>query len=240
MSFTEIIVDKVEPEGEDIMYILPSKFSSCKYLSSNTFDQATIRNCPVEKITSGGLIGIFSSLKPLGKITIIVDQPIAVMLFYDSKQIEANLKLAGFENIKIEDVTIKDTKTGQQIQTQKLEAEKPESKKSHDVTVEVQKTSYIKPNKEENKKYEITKTTVIESEISQEYKPRGNKTYVKNQVKEEKIEDDKSNSINEENVRPKNRTYVKKEETITTTSQIGNEKPKYQYRKRFKIGNKDN
>ena len=35
------------------------------------------------------------------------------MIDYDCKQIEANLKLAGFENIKISDVNIKDPKTGQ-------------------------------------------------------------------------------------------------------------------------------
>ena len=81
------------------MYLLPSKLATSKFLASNTFDKATIRNCPVEKITSGGLVGIFSCLKPQGKINIIIFQPIEVMLFYDSKQIEANLKLAGFEDI---------------------------------------------------------------------------------------------------------------------------------------------
>ena len=88
MSFAELIVDNVEPEGDDIMYLLPTKLNSSIFLASNIFDQATIRNCSVEKLTSSGLSGIFASLKPLAKINITVYQPIAVMVYYDSKQIE--------------------------------------------------------------------------------------------------------------------------------------------------------
>ena len=44
------------------------------------------------------------------------------MVFYDSKEIEASLKLTGFENVKISDVNIKDPKTGQTIQAQSIEA----------------------------------------------------------------------------------------------------------------------
>ena len=66
MSFPELVVDTTEPKGDDIFFLLPSKLSSSKFLASNTFEQATIRNCPVEKISSGGLVGIFSSLRPLG------------------------------------------------------------------------------------------------------------------------------------------------------------------------------
>ena len=161
MSFAELVVDNIEPEEDDAMYLRPSKLNTSVYLASNIFDQATIRNCPVEKITSSGLAGIFSSLKPLAKINITVFQPIAVMVFYDSKQIEANLKLAGFENIEISDVNIKDQKTGQIIQTQSIEAQKPESKRNSDIVVEVRKTAYKenKPSKYETKndRYNINK-----------------------------------------------------------------------------------
>ena len=109
MSINELIIDSIEPEGKaDAMYIKPSRLNTTKYLSQNIFDQATIRHSTVEQITSNGLSGIFSCLKPLGKLNIIVHQPIGVMIFYDSKQIEANLKLAGFENIKITDIKYQD------------------------------------------------------------------------------------------------------------------------------------
>jgi hypothetical protein len=218
MSFAELVVDNIEPEEDDAMYLRPSKLNTSVYLASNIFDQATIRNCPVEKITSGGLAGIFSSLKPLAKINITVFQPIAVMVFYDSKQIEANLKLAGFENIEISDVNIKDQKTGQTIQTQSIEAQKPESKRNSDIVVEVRKTAYkeSKPSKYETKndRYNITTKTTTRTETS-EYKPRGNKTYVKSQVKEEVIPSEGYSRKRYGEEKPKNRTYVKEEETTT-------------------------
>lgn len=209
MSFAELVVDTVEPEEEDVMYLKPSKLSTSVYLASNIFDQATIRNCSVEKITSGGLAGIFSSLKPLAKINITVFQPIAVMIIYDSKQIEANLKLAGFENIKISDVNIKDPKTGQTIQTQSIEAQKPESKRNSDIIVEVRKTAYkeSKPSKYETKndRYNITTKTSTRTETT-EYKPRGNKTYVRNQVKEEVTPSEGYGRKKYGEERPKNKT----------------------------------
>ena len=218
MSFAELVVDNIEPEEDDAMYLRPSKLNTSVYLASNIFDQATIRNCPVEKITSSGLAGIFSSLKPLAKINITVFQPIAVMVFYDSKQIEANLKLAGFENIKISDINIKDQKTGQIIQTQSIEAQKPESKRNSDIVVEVRKTAYKenKPSKYETKndRYNITTKTTTRTETS-EYKPRGNKTYVKSQVKEEVTPSEGYSRKRYGEEKPKNRTYVKEEETTT-------------------------
>ena len=38
MSFVELVVDRKLPEGDDIMYLLPSKLPTSKYLASNTFD----------------------------------------------------------------------------------------------------------------------------------------------------------------------------------------------------------
>ena len=246
MSFEEIIVDTIEPKGDNIMYLLPTKLSSSKFLRHNTFDQATIKNTSVEKITSSGLIGILASLKPQGKITIFVHQPIAVMLSYDAKQIEANLKLAGFENIQISDTNIKDEKTGKIIQTQSVEASKPLSKRSGNVNIEIRRSRYedIKPYKRSekreireepvNNRYNVTtstKTTVIET--SNTYKPR-NKTYMRQELKEDlPIEEKKSFSRrrfgqNTEEIRPKNRTYVREEKT-EGTGNLGYYKRKYRF-----------
>ena len=139
---SQIIVDSLEPEGDDIMYILPSKLNSSKFLASNTFDQATIKNCPTEKITSVGLLGIFNSLKPTAKINIFVSQPIAIMLPYDSKQIEANLKLVGFESIDSKDTTLPDL-NGKNMPTISIVAKKPVSKRGDSqVVLEVKTTTY--------------------------------------------------------------------------------------------------
>ena len=235
MSYAELLVDTNEPEGEDIMYLLPAKLSSSKYLASNAFDQATIKNCSVENITSSGLIGVFASLKPLAKINIIVYQPIAVMLSYDSKQIEANLKLAGFEDIKINDINIRDDKTGKVIQTQSVEATKPESKRNVNINIQVQTTKYKdnKPYKKDNydeplkNRYNMTtKTTTTTTETYNYGNRPKNKTYVKEVREEIPFEEKKSYSRktlekfseNNDFERPKNRTYVREERTINVGS----------------------
>ena len=242
MSYAQLIVDTIEPKEEDMMYLLPSKLSTSKYLASNIFDEAIIRNCPVEKITSSGLIGIFSSLKPLGKINIIVFQPITVMLFYDSKQIEANLKLAGFEDIKISDVNIKDEKTGKTIQTQQVEAIKPESKRNVDINIEIKKTQVkeISKNEPPSKGSRFTSTTTKTTTTTTETindRPR-NKTYVRQEVKEVLPQEDKKtfsrkgygqNVENNEPVRPKNRTYVRGEKNNETTNGYGGYKRRTRY-----------
>ena len=233
MSYAELLVDTIEPEGEDIMYLLPSKLSSSKYLASNAFDLATIKNCPVEKITSSGLIGIFASLKPLAKINIIVYQPIAVMLSYDSKQIEANLKLAGFEDIKINDINIKDDKTGKMVQTQSIEATKPESKRNVNINIQVLKTKYKenKPNNYneplKNRYNQTTKTTTTTETYNYGNRPK-NKTYVREVREEVPVEEKKSYSRkrfefseNNDFERPKNRTYVRQEENTTNDGSGG-------------------
>ena len=248
MSFNELIIDSIEPEdNQEAMYIKPSRINTTKYLSQNIFDQATIRHSSVEQITSNGLSGIFSSLKPLGKINIIVHQPIGVMIFYDSKQIEANLKLAGFENIKISDIKYNDEITKHEVQTQEIEAEKPESKRNIDVTIEIKKTTYkeqkpITTYKEqkplENNKFISTKvTSSSKGDYNNSYKPKGNKTYVKKEMREEIVEEKKEEII--ENNRPKNRTYVReqKEEKVENKNQSGGGKG--YFRRRFR-GEKEN
>ena len=248
MSFNELIIDSIEPEDkQEAMYIKPSRINTTKYLSQNIFDQATIRHSSVEQITSNGLSGIFSSLKPLGKINIIVHQPIGVMIFYDSKQIEANLKLAGFENIKISDIKYNDEITKHEVQTQEIEAEKPESKRNVDVTIEIKKTTYkeqkpITTYKEQkpldNNKFISTKvTSSSKGDYNNSYKPKGNKTYVKKEMREEIVEEKKEEII--ENNRPKNRTYVReqKEEKVENKNQSGGGKG--YFRRRFR-GEKEN
>ena len=235
MSSNELIIDSIEPEGkEDAMYIKPSRLNTTKYLSQNIFDQATIRHSTVEQITSNGLSGIFSCLKPLGKLNIIVHQPIGVMIFYDSKQIEANLKLAGFENIKITDIKYQDEILKHEIQTQVIEAEKPESKRNMDVHIEIKKTTYKEEKPIENNK--IISTKVTTSSKGDNYKPKGNKTYVRKEIREEIVEEKKEEVI--ENNRPKNRTYVieKKEEKEENNEKGGR---KGHFRRRFR-GDKDN
>ena len=252
MSFAELIIDTIEPEeNAEAMYIKPSRFNTTKYLSPNTFDQATIKHSTVEQITSNGLSGIYSSLKPLGKINIIVHQPISVMVFYDSKQIEANLKLAGFENINISDIKYDDEISKHEIQTQEIEAEKPESKRNPEVEIEIKKTiikehTDYKPTPEHKvtKGYKVnTEHTVStgykinpEHKVNTEYKVSTEKRELKDQkpVENNKFYSIKvtKNTSNNNSYKPKaNKTYIQKEvrEEIVEEKKeqiIDNNKPK--------------
>ena len=207
MKKAELIVDSVEPEGENIMYLSPSKLNCSQFFSPNVFDKATIKNCSIEQITSGGLVGIFTSLKPLAKVNITVHQPIAVMVFYDTKQIEANLKLVGFENIKISDINIKDEESGQKIPTKLIEAQKPKGVKNiNEIEVEITKATFKERNPYKKESI-LDKYTNIGA----------NKFYSKNNepIKETKY-------------------YSKKEEVTTTTktNEVKGTKPSY-YSKRI-------
>ena len=235
MSTNELIIDTAEPENNEAMYIHPSRLNTSKYLAPNIFDHALIKHSTVEQITSNGLSGIFSSLKPLGKINIIVYQPIGVMVFYDSKQIEANLKLAGFENIKINDINYQDEKSKHNIRTQEIEAEKPESKRNYDVIVEVKKTTYKEKIPIENNNI-ISKK--VESNINDNnYKPKGNKTYVKKEIREEIIEEKKEGNENH-NYRQKNKTYVKEQKEEKDDNNTKGGKKGY-FRRRFRGSNEN-
>ena len=148
----ELIIDTEEIiDDEDILFLKPNHIRGARYCASNIFDYASIKHCPTEKLNSSSLIGIFNSLKPGAEISIIVNQPISVMLEYDSKQIEANLKLVGFENIKYEERNSTDKKNGIGLIEGVLNATKPVNKEK-DIQIEIIKKEYSYKNKNENKR----------------------------------------------------------------------------------------
>ena len=68
-------------------------------------------------ISTAKTVGYVNELTGLPTTVSPLQRPIAVMIDYDCKQIEANLKLAGFEDISSSNINIKDEKTGHMIQT---------------------------------------------------------------------------------------------------------------------------
>ena len=146
-----LIIDAYDIDDEDILFLTPDHIRGVRYCQSNIFDYASIKNCPTEKLNSGSLIGVFNSLKPGAEVYIVVNQPISVMLEYDSKQIEANLRLVGFENIKYEETPDKKNGTGLLIGI--LTATKPVNKEK-DVQFEIIDSAkqYSYRNKSEKKR----------------------------------------------------------------------------------------
>lgn len=170
-----LIIDAYDIDDEDILFLTPDHIRGVKYCASNIFDYASIKNCPTEKLNSGSLIGIFNSLKPGAEISIVVNQPISVMLEYDSKQIEANLRLVGFENIKYEEKNSPDKKNLGLIEGT-LTAIKPVNK-DKDVQIEIIKSEKIYSYK-----------NPIEPKVNKE-KGREDREGYKTQKRYEKVEE---------------------------------------------------
>jgi hypothetical protein len=147
----ELIIDTEEIDDENILFLKPNYIKGARFCASNIFDYVSIKHCPTEKLNSGSLVGIFNSLKPGAQISIVVNQPISVMLEYDSKQIEANLKLVGFEDITYEERNSTDKKKGMGLIEGVLTAIKPVNKEK-DIQIEIVKREYNYKNKNENKK----------------------------------------------------------------------------------------
>ena len=111
-EYSELIIDKDDMDKKDCLFLNPKHINGVKYCANNIFDHALIQNCPTEKLSAINLIGIYNSLKPGAELIIHIYQPISVMIEYDYKQIEANLKLVGFEEIKYEEKNGLDSKKG--------------------------------------------------------------------------------------------------------------------------------
>ena len=92
-------------------------------------------------------------MKVGGQVEIIVYQPVAVMQFYDAKQLEANALLAGFADDKINDTTYVDYKSQRKMETLSFSFIKPERRIQGDKeTVEVNVTTTNEVNSSSRKR----------------------------------------------------------------------------------------
>ncbi len=156
MAENELIVGNDPISGENIMYILPENLSSIKFVESNTFDSAIIKDCKVSSITSLSLSYIFRAMKPDGRVEIIISQPMTVMQSLDSKQIEAHCEHVGFEDISTEDTMYTDEKNNKQYPTVSVVCYKPSRNKDNqriELRKEVKKTTTVTTTYKKKKKF---------------------------------------------------------------------------------------
>ena len=115
----ELIVDVKDnlDNKENIFFVTPERLNQLKVVQMNSFNKATIKNCPVNFLTSFNLQYIYNSLKQNSSCTIFIDQPIAVMQDYDKQTIQANATLAGFANIKTSTATVMSEKLKSKMET---------------------------------------------------------------------------------------------------------------------------
>ena len=132
----ELIVDSNDSYQNDLnaYYTHPSRLSLVKHLNDKIFDGVLIKNTQVDSLTSMNLLYVLKKMKVNSFLNVVISQPLSVMQSYDAKQVEANLKLAGFDKITIEDHEDENTK----IKTLAVKASRPE-KNPNVVEVELEK-----------------------------------------------------------------------------------------------------
>ena len=121
-----VIDSKVGERDEGIFYLLPSEMSKSGLLNPEKFDSCEIRNVEVDDIKPSALLGILSALKPNGKVSVTLCEPIAVMQPYEAKMVEANARLAGFTDIKTAPGTFFNKFSNQEDETLRVTFTKPE------------------------------------------------------------------------------------------------------------------
>lgn len=107
----------VYEESDELYYVNPKRIKTIIPLNSNIFSQATVKNVPVDQLTAVNLNIILKKLNYECGIDVIINQPLSIMLKYDAKQVEANLKMAGFTNVSINDYEDEDPTTQKKIKT---------------------------------------------------------------------------------------------------------------------------
>ena len=121
-----VIDSEVNERDEGIFYLLPSEMSKSGLLNPEKFDSCDIRNVEVDDIRPSALLGILSSLKPNGRVSVTLCEPIAVMQPYEARMVEANAKLAGFVDIKTSPGTFFNKFSKQEDETLVITFTKPE------------------------------------------------------------------------------------------------------------------
>jgi len=123
-----LYIDSIDNHSneENCISIHPSHLNFLDAFDKASFNKIIIKNSPSEFLNAKGLFYVNRCLKKGGICEIIVDQPFVVMQDTDAEEIEANCKLAGFEDINIESYSSNEIVNGveKKIQTLKLSMEK--------------------------------------------------------------------------------------------------------------------
>ena len=137
MSFKEnleLIVDQFDDDvykDPGVFYCSPDHLDAIKHIEKNSFTAATIRNCHVTKLTNTIMLGLFYAMKPEARVEITLFQPIEVMQEYDAA------KLAGFDEIRINEADYIDPDSQKQLETLAVSFIKPVTDPKQHFTREV-------------------------------------------------------------------------------------------------------
>ena len=92
-------LDSHEKE-KNAMVITPNHLNLADAFQKDAFDKIIIQNSKSDFLTGKCFFNLWRTLKSGGVCEVIVEQPIAVMQQLDAWEIEANVKLGGFNKIE--------------------------------------------------------------------------------------------------------------------------------------------
>lgn len=115
----ELSVDSIDSylDKSDVFYIHPGRISALQFVKEGQFASSIIKNTQIDVLTAMNLSHLLKTLKVGATVEVIIDQPITVMQEYDAKQVEANARLAGFDQIETTKFEYTDPKTDRQVST---------------------------------------------------------------------------------------------------------------------------
>lgn len=154
----QLVIDAEDSYKEmtDVFYSHPSRIPLLRFVTKSSFASCSIKNTSVESLSSLNLVTILEKLRPNGTVEVIINQPITVMQEYDAKQIEANAKLAGFDEIKINETTYVNEQTQKKLETLAVTFMKPlKNPNAIDIVVKI-------PVKEQKKETTSKKVKKVE------------------------------------------------------------------------------
>ena len=114
-----------EIDNPNSFLVHPKRLPLLFTFKDSTFNSCVIEYTPIEYLTAINFAYILRILKADAQVKIIIYQPITVMQEYDSKQIEANAKLAGFMDFETGNDSFKNPKNGKPFSTISLSCLRP-------------------------------------------------------------------------------------------------------------------
>jgi len=136
-----LVVDSKDTYQTDLtkFYIHPARLALVKNVNDKIFESGLIQNTNVDHLTSMNLSYVLRKLKVEATLEVIICQPLSVMQSYDAKQVEANAKLAGFDNLVTSEVELV-AENNVKTKTLKVTAVRP-VKNPNKIEIEVTKTT---------------------------------------------------------------------------------------------------
>ena len=127
-SLFTLVIDKEDSylNNPNTIYLNPNRLGQVRFFNDKILDAVLIKNTEIDLLSGFNLKFVLTKMKINSKLEVVLTQPLLVMQMYEAKQIEANLKLADFDNVEISEYEYDDETTLSKVKTLIVSAVRPE------------------------------------------------------------------------------------------------------------------